>query len=193
MSAILTPEEKTMSTPLELPAELISIRDVVIEHVVSGSPIPSDLSLITEWLRNDGYDELIRSWEENGEDICIEIKHLADNFSDEMMHDYADIKAGVTITDDMRIDHIKQMCSDYFIEASCWPVLTIHGYKVIRDDGQSAIIGYLIGVYGQGGPEVEYYGIFADKESFYKKLKEDSYLINDIDSFEIAKILSTWN
>ena len=50
-----------------------------------------------------------------------------------------------------------------------------------------------MGVYGQGGPEFEYYGVFADKESFYKKLKEDSYLINDIDSFEIAKILSTWN
>jgi hypothetical protein len=193
MSAILIPKENIMSTPLELPAELFPIRDAVIQHVVSGSPIPSDLPLITEWLRIDGYEELIRSWEENGEDICIEIKHLADKFSDEMMHDYADIEAGVTITDDMRIDHIKQMCSDYFIEASCWPVLTIHGYKVNTDDGQSAIIGYLIGVYGQGGPEVEYYGIFADKESFYKKLKEDSYLINDIDSFEIAKILSTWN
>ena len=110
-----------------------------------------------------------------------------------MMHDYADIEAGVTITDDMRIDHIRAICRSYYIEESGWPVLTIHGYKVIRDDGQSAIIGYLIGVYGQGGPEVEYYGIFADKESIYKKLKEDSYLINDIDSFEIAKILSTWN
>ena len=193
MIAILTPEEKTMSTPVEFPAELIPIRDAVIEHVISGSPIPSELSLITEWLHDDGYSELIKSWEKNGEDICIEIEHLDDKFSDEMMHDYGDIDAGVTITDEMRINHIKKMCSDYFIEASCWPVLTIHGYKVIRDDGQSAIIGYLMGVYGQGGPEFEYYGIFADKESFYKKLKEDSYLINDIDSFAIAKILSTWN
>ena len=99
MSVILIPKESTMSTPLELPAEFFPIRDAVIEHVVSGGPIPSDLFLITEWLRNDGYDELIRSWEENGEDICIEIKHLADKFSDEMMHDYADIEAGVTITD----------------------------------------------------------------------------------------------
>ena len=46
--------------------------------------------------------------------------------------------------------------------------------------------------HSQGGPEFEYYGIFADRESFYKKLKEDSYLINDIESFEIEKILSTW-
>ena len=182
-----------MNIQLELHAQLFPIRDAVIEHVISGSPIPLDLSLITEWLGNDGYQELIRSWDENGEDICIEIKHLADKFSDEMMHEYGDIDAEVTITDEMRINHIKKMCSDYFIEASCWPVLTIHGYKVIRDDGQFAIIGYLMGVYGQGGPEFEYYGIFPDKESFYKKLKEDSYLINDIDSFEIAKILSTWS
>ena len=176
MVAILIPEEKRMSTQVEFPAELIPIRNAVIEHVISGSPIPSDLSLITEWLGNDGYDDLIRSWDENGEDICIEIERLADKFSDEMMHDYADIEAGITITDEMRISHIKKMCSDYFIEELCWPVLTIHSYKVTRDDGQSAIIGYLMGVYGQGGPEFEYYGIFADKESFYKKLKEDSYL-----------------
>jgi hypothetical protein len=186
------PKENIMSTTVELPAEFFPIRDAVIEHVISGSPIPSDLSLITEWLGNEGYQVLISSWDKNGEDICIEIKHLADKFSDEMMHDYADIEAGVTITDDMRIDHIKYMCNYFFIEELCWPVLTIHSYKVTRDDGQSAIIGYLMGVYGQGGPEFEYYGIFADKESFYKKLKEDSYLINDIDSFEIAKILSTW-
>ena len=192
MSAILISNENIMSTPVELPLELFPIRDAVIDHVVSGSPIPSDLSLITDWLGNNGYEELIRSWNENGEDICIEIKHLNDEFSDKAIHEYEDIDAGVTITDEMRINHIKQMCRDYFIEASCWPVLTIHGYKVIRDDGQSAIIGYLMGVYGQGGPEFEYYGIFADKESFYKKLKEDSYLINDIESFEIEKILSTW-
>ena len=192
MVTILIPEENRMSTPLELPAELFPIRDAVIEHVVTGSPIPSDLSLITEWLRNDGYEELIRSWEENGEDSWIEIKYLADKFSDEMMHDYADIEAGVTITDDMRIDHIRAICRSHYIEETGWPVLTIHGYKVNRGDGQSAIIGYLMGICGQGGPEFEYYGIFADKESFYKKLKEDSYLINDIDSFEIAKILSTW-
>ena len=98
MIAILTPEEKTMSTPVEFPAELIPIRDAVIEHVISGSPIPSELSLITEWLGNDGYQELIRSWDENGEDICIDIKHLADKFSDEMMHEYGDIDAEVTIT-----------------------------------------------------------------------------------------------
>ena len=47
MIAILTPEEKTMSTPVEFPAELIPIHDAVIEHVISGSPIPSELSLIT--------------------------------------------------------------------------------------------------------------------------------------------------
>ena len=93
MIATLTPEENTMTTPLELPAELFPIRDAVIEHVISGSLIPSDLSLITEWLGNDGYQELISSWDENGEDICIEIKHLADKFSDEMMHDYGDIDA----------------------------------------------------------------------------------------------------
>ncbi len=192
MSAILIPKENIMSTPIELPVELFPIRDAVIEHVISGSPVPSDLLLITEWLGNDGYEELIRSWDENGEDICIEIKHLANKFSDEMMHDYADIEAGVTITEEMRISHIKQMCRDHFIEELCWPVLTIHSFKVIRNDGQSAIIGYLMGVYGQGGPEFEYYGIFADKENFYKKLKQDSYLINDIESFEIEKILSTW-
>ena len=45
MSAILIPKENIMSTPLELPAELFPIRDAVIEHVISGSPIPSDLSL----------------------------------------------------------------------------------------------------------------------------------------------------
>ena len=101
-----------MPIPLKISAEHILIRDAVVEHVISGSPIPSDLSLITEWLGSEGYQELIRSWDENGEDICIEIKHLADKFSDEMMHEYGDIDAEVTITSEMRINHVKKMCTD---------------------------------------------------------------------------------
>ena len=49
MFTILTPEETTMPTAIEFPAEFIPICDAVIEHVISGSPSPSELSLITKW------------------------------------------------------------------------------------------------------------------------------------------------
>ena len=180
------------SIPSELPKKFWRTRDALVEHLLSNSPLPPDLADLHEWLANDGWDDLLAAW--INEDVALNLEGWAEyKFSDSSLRDTEGLDEAESITDQMRVRHAREALS-YAVENSDGDDSpSVHSFAIERADGECAVLGCTVEIHGQYGPVPQWHGVFADKDDFYKYLRDAGFLFHsEADEIGDAEILALW-
>lgn len=152
---------------IELPKKLTLIRDQVIDHVRKNTSIPENLSDLVAWFEDEGWDEILSGW--GSEHVALKLVHLASlKFDDKEM--IASEGLDELLTDDLRLDYARRLISDAFENSDGYDCPSVHAVEIKKPNGDSAVLGWLVEIHGQGGPVAEFQGAFIDKENFYQLL-----------------------
>lgn len=152
---------------IELPKNLTLIRDQVIDHVLKNTPAPEKLSDLVSWFEDEGWDEILSGW--GSEHVALKLDYLASlKFNDKEM--IASEGLEEPLTDELRIDYARGLISVALEQSDGYECPSVHAVEIKKANGDSAVLGWLIEIHGQGGPVPEFQGAFADKESFYQLL-----------------------
>lgn len=178
--------------PSELPKKFWRTRDALVEHLLSNSPLPPDLANLQEWLANDGWDDLLAAW--INEDVALNLEGWAEyKFSDSSLRDTEGLDEAESITDQMRVDYARAAISDAVEQSDGYDSPSVHSFPIERKDGKQAILGCTVEIHGQTGPVPQWHGVFADKEAYYRYLRETGFLLHSVaDEISDAEILSFW-
>jgi len=182
----------TIPTPPELPQHFWKTRDALVEHLLSNSKLPADLSDLQEWLATDGWDDLLAAW--INEDVALNLEVWAPyNFNDSALRDAENLDELITITDQMRVRHAREAIS-YAVENSDGDDSpSIHSFPIERADGERAILGFTVAIHGQSGPVPQWHGVFTDKDDFYRHLRAVGFLFHsEVDEIGDAELLALW-
>ena len=178
--------------PSELPKKFWRTRDALVEHLLSNSPVPPDLADLQEWLANDGWDDLLAAW--INEDVALNLEGWAPyKFYDSALRDAEGLDESVVITGQMRVRHAREAIS-YAVENSDGDDSpSVHSFAIERADGECAVLGCTVEIHGQYGPVPQWHGVFADKDDFYKCLRDAGFLFHsEADEIGDAEILALW-
>jgi len=178
--------------PSKLPNKFWRTRDALVEHLLSNSPLPPDLADLQEWLANDGWDDLLAAW--INEDVALNLEGWAEyKFSDSSLRDTEGLDEAESITDQMRVRHAREAIS-YAVENSDGDDSpSVHSFAIERADGECAVLGCTVEIHGQYGPVPQWHGVFADKDDFYKYLRDAGFLFHsEADEIGDAEILALW-
>ena len=175
-----------------LPKELWEIRDAAIESLLSNSPLPEGIAELQNWLATDGWDDLLAAW--INEDVALNLKEWAAfKFSDSSLRDDEGHDGSVAITDQMRVNYARAAISDAVEQSDGYDSPSVHSFPIERKDGKQAILGCTVEIHGQTGPVPQWHGVFADKEAYYRYLRETGFLLHsNADEISDAEILSFW-
>jgi hypothetical protein len=187
----MTEQLKTLTVP-QLPKQFWKIRDAAVEHILSNSPIPSDLAALQEWISTDGWESLLAAW--INEDIALNLKAWAAyKFSDSSLRDTESLDDAESITDQMRVAYTRAAIRDAIEESEGDDSPSVHSFPIERNDGERAVLGCTVEIHGQYGPVPQWHGVFTDKDSFYKYLRKNGYLLHsEKDAISDVEILSYW-
>ena len=176
----------------ELPKKFWKIRDALVEHLMSNSRLPAGLADLQEWLATDGWDDLLAAW--INEDVALKCGTFEDRFSDSYLSDSEYLDASDVITDSMRIDFARSAIRSLILDSDGYYNPSVHNFPIERDDGESAVLGCTVEIHGQYGPVPQWHGVFADKDDFYKYLRDAGFLFHsEADEIGDAEILALWN
>ena len=176
----------------ELPKKFWKIRDALVEHLMSNSRLPAGLADLQEWLATDGWDDLLAAW--INEDVALKYGRLEDRFSDSYLSDSECLDASDVITDSMRIEFARSAIRSLILDSDGYYNPSVHSFPIERDDGESAVLGCTVEIHGQYGPVPQWHGVFADKDDFYKYLRDAGFLFHsEADEIGDAEILALWN
>lgn len=176
----------------ELPQKFWKIRDAAIEHVLSNSGLPSGLADLQEWLTVEGWGLLLDAW--INEDMALDLKGLAlYKFSDYELRDYECLDVSDVISDQIRVDYARATIRYAIAQSEGHDSLSVHSFRLERDDGASAILGCTVAIHGQYGPVPKWRGVFSDKTTFYAYLRELGFLFHsEADTVGESEILALW-
>lgn len=176
---------------IELPSDLRSIPDRIIDCVQRGMPIPDDANELINWIETELWDNLIEAW--NPEYIVLKLYSLSQfRFLDSELID--DGESLDIVTDEDRIIHARNVIDRAFEEMDGYDCPSVHSIKFEDSDGASAVLGWLVEIHGQNGPVAEYQGAFYDAKHFYQNLRDSDYLFShERDSLTDETILRLWN
>ena len=178
--------------PSELPEKFWGTRDALVGHLLSNTPLPPDLADLQEWLATDGWDNLLAAWV--NEDVALNLERWAfHRFCDSALRDAEGLDESVVITDQMRVRYAREAIS-YSVENSDGDDSpSVHSFAIERADGERAILGCTVEIHGQYGPVPQWHGVFADKDDFYKYLRDAGFLFHsEADEVGDAEILALW-
>jgi hypothetical protein len=178
--------------PSELPKKFWKTRDALVEHLLSNSRLPAGLADLQEWLSTDGWDDLLAAW--INEDVALNLEGWAEyKFSDSSLRDTEGLDEAESITDQMRVDYAREAIS-YAVENSDGDASpSVHSFPIERADGERAVLGCTVEIHGQYGPVPQWHGVFADKNDFYKYLRDVGFLFHsEADEIGDAEILALW-
>ena len=179
-------------TPPKLPSRFWKARDAAIEHLLSNSGLPPDLAELQEWIAIEGWDDLLAAW--INEDVVLDFEGWAEyKFSDSSLRDTEGLDEAESITDQMRVDYAREAIS-YAVENSDGDASpSVHSFPIERADGERAVLGCTVEIHGQYGPVPQWHGVFADKNDFYKYLRDAGFLFHsEADEIGDAEILTLW-
>jgi hypothetical protein len=187
----MTKQLNTLTAP-QLPKQFWKVRDAAIEHLLTNSPIPSDLAALQEWIAIDGWESLLAAW--INEDIALNLKAWAVfKLSDSSLRDTESLDEAISITDQMRVAYARASIRDAIEESEGYDSPSVHSFPIERDDGERAVLGCTIEIHGQYGPVPQWHGVFTDKDSFYKYLRKNGFLIHsEKDAISDVEILTYW-
>jgi hypothetical protein len=178
--------------PSEIPKRFWKARDAAIEHVLSKAPLPAALADLQEWLATDGWDDLLAAW--INEDVALKCGTFEDRFSDSHLSDSEYLDASAAITDPMRIDFARSTIRTLILESDGYYNPSVHSFAIERADGECAVLGCTVEIHGQYGPVPQWHGVFADKDDFYKYLRDAGFLFHsEADEIGDAEILALWD
>lgn len=160
---------------IELPKKLALIRDQVIDHVQKNTPIPKNLDDLISWFEDEGWDEILSGW--GSEHVALKLDYLASlKFNDKEL--IASEGLEEPLTDELRIDYARRLISDALEQSDGYECPSVHAVEIKKPNGDSAVLGWLVEIHGQGGPAAEYQGAFPEKENFYQLLSGWGLLLN---------------
>ena len=177
----------------ELPKKFWRTRDALVEHLLSNSPLPPDLADLQEWLANDGWDDLLAAW--INEDVALNLEGWAEyKFSDSSLRDTEGLDEADSITDQMRVDYAREAIS-YAVENSDGDASpSVHSFPIERADGERAVLGCTVEIHGQYGPVLQWQGVFAENDDFYRHLRAAGFLFHsEADEINDSEILALWD
>jgi hypothetical protein len=175
---------------IELPEKLIYIRDQVIDHVLNNTPVPVEVSELVHWYETDGWDVLVPVWAEE-EHVALNLNSVSLSFCDSELR--ANQVDDAPLTDELRIQYARNLVSTTFENNDGYDCPSVQLVELKKANGESAVLGWLIEIHGQGGPVPVYKGAFLNKKYFYQHLKDTDYLL-DTDEHNITddEILRLW-
>jgi len=173
-----------------LPEHLKIIKDQVIDHVISGLPPPENLIELVSWFEDDGWDEILSGW--GSEHVALKLNDLAYlKFDDKEM--IASEGIDEPLTDTLRLDYARRLISDAFENSDGYDCPSIHAVEIKKTNGDSAVLGWVIEIHGQGGPVACFMGEFADKENFYHIFSTLGFLLDtEEQNLTDESILNLW-
>lgn len=178
--------------PSELPKRFWKARDATIEHVLSKAPLPAALADLQEWLAVDGWDDLLAAW--INEDVALKYERFEDKFSDSYLSDSEFLDTSDVITNSMRIDFARSTIRTLILDIDGHYNPSVHSFPIERGDGERAVLGCTVEIHGQYGPVPQWHGVFADKDDFYKYLRNAGFLFHsEADEIGDAEILALWD
>ena len=177
---------------IQLPYELIDISAAIIDHINLGSALPNNLDQLENWLEQDGWDLLIG--DEGFIGYGLDLHHIANFrfYDSELRHEY-ELEDSMQITDAMRIQYGYGLI-DRAIEENEGDVCpSVHCLELLNG-GDSAFIGCLIEIHGQGGPVPYWQGVYRTRDDFLKALR-GKYIVmfDEIKNIKDEELLSLWN
>jgi hypothetical protein len=175
----------------KLPTKLHSIRNQVIEHVRNSAPLPENLSDLISWYEGDGWDELVPTWEPE-EHIALNLNYVSWlKFSDSEL--IANQENDEPVTDELRIKYARKLIFETFENYDGYECPSVQAVEISKANGDSAVLGWLIEIHGQGGPVAIYQGAYTDKKQFYENLRECNFLLDtEQHNLTVEEILKLW-
>ncbi len=167
------------------------ICDQVIDHVRKNTPAPENLSDLVAWFEDKGWDEILSGW--GSEHVALKLDYLASfKFDDKEM--IACEGLDEPLTDDLRLDYARRLISDAFEQSDGYDCPSVHAVEIKKPNGDSAVLGWLVEIHGQGGPVAEFQGAFPDKEKFHRLLASLGLLLDtEEENLADEAILKLWS
>ena len=173
-----------------LPTHLQSIALELIAHVTDASPIPKTIEELTDWFEGEGWNELVGKWSD--EHIILKVEYVAElKFNDSELLAYGEVDDQVT--DALRVEFARMQINQAFESDDGYSCPSVHTVQLVNKYGSAAFLGWLVEVHGQLGPSPMYYGIYSDRDQFYKKLREHGFLFwHEKETLTDQQILKLW-
>ena len=176
---------------IELPNELIHLKDAIVDHINSGTALPSNLDQLEKWFEEDGWDLLV---DDGLVGYALDLLHIANfRFDDsELRYEY-ELEESTEIMDALRIEYghtlIEEAMKEY--EGDVCP--SVHCIN-LSDGKKTAVLGCLIEIHGQGGAVSYWQGSYKDQGSFIKAIRaKHVVMFDDIKNISDQEILNLWN
>jgi hypothetical protein len=185
-------KDKTLVQVAALPKKFWKIRDAAIAHVASKSPLPVGIADLQNWLATDGWDSLLAAW--INEDVALNLKRWAEHeFTDSSLRDYEGLDDSIAINDQMRVNYARVAINNAIEQSDGYDSPSVHSLAIERKDGERAIIGCTVEIHGQAGPVPHWHGLFADKNAFYRYIREAGFLLHSrANEISDVELLSLW-
>lgn len=98
-----------------------------------------------------------------------------------------------TVTDELRIQYARKLISSTFENNDGYDCPSVQVVDLKKSNGESAVLGWLIEIHGQGGPVAIYHGAFKDKYQFFQHLEDRDFLLDSEEqNLTDEKILKLW-
>jgi hypothetical protein len=174
----------------DLPERLHQVIEAVVDHASNKAPLPTRLSEVVEWFEGEGWDHICSSTDENY--TALKLFHLAWlNFSDQELE--ANQEELVPITNEVRLSYARNLIAEALEMSDGYDCPSVHAVEIANAQGQSATLGWLIEIHGQGGPVAEFQGIYPNKAAFYQSLRDVDYVLQtEQDYVKDETILRLW-
>lgn len=160
---------------IEFPQNLILIRNQVIDHVRINSPVPENITTLINWYETDGWDVLVPLWAKE-EHVALNFNSISMYFSDAEL--IANQEDDAKVTDELRIEYARKLVSSTFESNDGYDCPSVQVVNINKANGDSAVLGWLVEIHGQGGPVAIYHGTFKDNFQFFQHLKDSHFILD---------------
>lgn len=178
--------------PYSLPDSLLPVCNEAVEHAHGRGSVPKGLSKLKQWLEGDGWDELLAAWVD--ERMALRIQEKSHGFfSDAELRAYEGLDKAEELSNDVRVAYARERITEWSEDDDGYTYPSVHSFSISGRDGQTAVVGYLVEIHGQGGPAPVYCGLFKDADSFSEHLRGLGMVLSDeIDDLSDEAILKLW-
>jgi hypothetical protein len=149
--------------------------DDLIESKARRSTPPGDMAALLSWAEVDGWDECVKAWEVAGEPVVVDWKVFCEEYAnDRSVEEYEDIDQEI-LTDELRLAHLQSRLDDSYANPDDGHSWSVHPVQVTHTDGTAAVMCMLVQNQGQGGPVLEWFGLFSSVEDALSELDSQGY------------------
>jgi hypothetical protein len=139
--------------------------DNLIESREQSYPSPEDVATLLAWAELDGWDDCIKAWEAVGEPVVVDWDAFCDEFAnDHSIEEFEDIDPD-GLTDDDRLAHLLARLNYSHQNPDDGRSWSVHPMLVAHTNRTAAVFCLLVQNQGQGGPLLEWFGLFSSVDA----------------------------